>query len=133
MALFEKPTSHWLQVPASETIDVAFNTHQFRRKSSAPLKCNVANKNGGSVISNEGAPVEWAMLMYELDDAREHLQSMMSKMTSDPSFDESVFRIDLGHIFSHLNRAWNRRDLVGELDDHAWQEARKFPTDLDPI
>lgn len=85
------------------------------------------------MISKDAAPVEWAMLMYELDDAREHLESMMEKMTSDPSFDESVFRVHLGHIFSHLNRAWNRRDLIGELDDQTWQEVSKFPTDLDPI
>ncbi|MYN02904.1 hypothetical protein GTP41_14530 [Pseudoduganella sp. DS3] len=84
------------------------------------------------MISKEEAPVEWAMLMYELDDAREHLEKMMDSMTADPEFDESVFRVELGHIFSHLNRAWHRRNVIGELEGHAWDEASKFPTDLDP-
>lgn len=85
------------------------------------------------MITNEQAPVEWAMLMYELDDAREHLETLMEKMNTDPEFDESAFRVHLGHIFSHLNRAWNRRDRLGDLEGQAWHDASKFPTDLEPI
>lgn len=84
------------------------------------------------MISKENAPVEWAMLMYELDDAREHLERMMELMASDPDYNESAFRVDLGHIFSHLNRAWHRRNISGELEGAAWEEAGKFPTDLEP-
>ncbi len=85
------------------------------------------------MISKEEAPVEWAMLIYELSDAREHLERMMDAMNSDPEYDESNFRAELGHIFSHLNRAWHRRNVIGELEGRAWDEARKFPTDLEPI
>ncbi|MCX7256823.1 MAG: DUF4375 domain-containing protein [Polaromonas sp.] len=46
--------------------------------------------------------------------------------------DEEFFRVDLGHIFSHLNRAWHSRNLIGELRANKWHEASKFPTDLDP-
>jgi hypothetical protein len=84
------------------------------------------------MISKEDAPVEWAMLMYELGDAREHLEKMMEAMASNPEYGESVFRVDLGHIFSHLNRAWHRRNIIGELEGTAWEEASKFPTDLEP-
>ncbi len=84
------------------------------------------------MITKEQASVEWAMLMYELDDAREHLERLMDEMNTDPEYDEGNFRVDLGHIFSHLNRAWHRRNLIGELKGDEWHEASKFPTDLDP-
>lgn len=85
------------------------------------------------MISNEKAPVGWSMLMYELEDAQEHLTSLISKMSSEPDYDEVNFRIDLAHVFSHLNRAWHRRDVVDDLDDDGWQRASQFPTDLDPL
>jgi hypothetical protein len=39
------------------------------------------------------------MLMYELEDAQEHLTSLISKMSSEPDYDEVNFRIDLAHVF----------------------------------
>ena len=84
------------------------------------------------MIKKEQAPVEWAMLMYELDDAREHLKTMMDEMNTDTEYDEESFRVNMGHIFSHLNRAWNNRNLIGELGYDEWYEASKFPTDLEP-
>lgn len=97
----------------------------------APLSMHAGVLAESSMINKEQTPVEWAMLMYELDDAREHLENMIEEMNSDPAFDESVFRVGLGHIFSHLNRAWHRRNLVGDLDDEAWHAASKFPSDLE--
>lgn len=35
------------------------------------------------MISKEGAPVAWAALMYELEDAQEHLAALISIMSSD--------------------------------------------------
>jgi hypothetical protein len=84
------------------------------------------------MISKEGAPVEWAALMYELEDAQEHLAALISNMSSDPDYDEVNLRIDLGHVFSHLNRAWHRREKNEGLDEAEWLEASRFPTDLDP-
>ena len=84
------------------------------------------------MINKEIAPVEWAALMYELEDAQEHLAALISNMNSDADFDEVNFRIELGHVFSHLNRAWHRRDKIEGLTEGEWLEASKFPTDLDP-
>lgn len=84
------------------------------------------------MISKEGAPVAWAALMYELEDAKEHLAALISDMSSDAEFDEENLRIDLGHIFSHLNRAWHHRKKIEGLDEAEWLEASRFPTDLDP-
>jgi len=85
------------------------------------------------MISKESAPVGWAALMYELEDAQEHLATLISEMNKDPEYDEANLRIDLGHVFSHLNRAWHRRNHADDLDEENWQRASQFPTDLDPI
>lgn len=85
------------------------------------------------MISKETAPEAWATLMYELEDAQEHLTSLIFKMNSDAEYDEVNLRIDLGHVFSHLNRAWNRRYASGEADKENWQSDSQFPTDLEPI
>lgn len=50
------------------------------------------------------------MLMYELDDAREALEKLVNEMKDDPEFSEEQFRIDLGHIYAHLNSAWHIRN-----------------------
>lgn len=87
------------------------------------------------MISKEAAPVGWAMLMYELDDAHEHLATLIQQMSNEPGFCEDEFRIHLGHVFAHLNRAWcMRNDTEGDsLDDKEWAETMLFPTDLKPI
>ncbi|MFZ6844827.1 hypothetical protein [Undibacterium sp. RuTC16W] len=85
------------------------------------------------MINKEANPVEWAGLMYELEDASEHLAALIVDMEKDPEFDETVLRIQLGHVFSHLNRAWHRRDLNRDFVDEEWTNASKFPNDLEPI
>ena len=47
------------------------------------------------MISRHDAPVAWAMLMYDLDDAKEDLETLMAAMQNDPEFDEECFRIRL--------------------------------------
>lgn len=84
------------------------------------------------MITKESAPVAWAALMYELEDAQEHLAALISDMNSEADFDEVNLRIELGHVFSHLNRAWHRRDKIEGLDELEWLDASHFPTDLDP-
>jgi len=49
--------------------------------------------------------VAWALLLTELDDAKEHLESLTQKMLKDGSIDDAEFAVDLGHIYAHLNRA----------------------------
>ena len=85
------------------------------------------------MINKEANPVEWAALMYELEDAREHLDALIVDIEKDPEFDETDLRIQLGHVFSHLNRAWHRRDLDRDFSDEEWTLASKFPNDLEPI
>jgi hypothetical protein len=85
------------------------------------------------VISKKDNSVEWAAFMYELEDAKEHLERLISNLESDPEYDDPNLRIDLGHVYSHLNRAWHRRNLKGDLNEEEWRKASQFPTDCDPV
>lgn len=85
------------------------------------------------MIDKHKNPVEWAGLMYELEDAHEHLGNLISEMMNDPEFDETDFSISLAHVFSHLNRAWYRRHPESEVNEDTWALASQFPNDLDPI
>jgi hypothetical protein len=87
------------------------------------------------MITKTSNPVEWAMLMYELDDAKEHLETLIREMTKDSDFAEEDYRIQMAHIFSHLNRAWNTRDLLGTAEGthEEFNELGRFPNDIEPI
>lgn len=85
------------------------------------------------MINKKSAPVEWAGLMYELEDAREHLTALIAEMNATDEFDEVDLRIQLGHVFSHLNRAWHRRNQASGLNQEVWLDASRFPSDLDPV
>jgi hypothetical protein len=86
------------------------------------------------VITKKDHPEEWVSLMYELDDAKEHLETLMREMTEHAEFSEEDYRIQLAHIYSHLNRAWNTRDRLGiEHTLEEFNEAGRFPKDIDPI
>jgi hypothetical protein len=65
------------------------------------------------MITKKDNYAEWALLLYELEDAKEHLETLMQEMADDPEFDEVDYRIGLGHIYTHLNRAWNARNRLG--------------------
>ena len=58
------------------------------------------------MINNSTNSVEWALLIYELDDASEHLANLSRKMANQGAIDSEDFAIQLGHIYAHLNRAW---------------------------
>ncbi len=85
------------------------------------------------MITNESEPVSWALLLYELDDAHEHLEKLINEMGQRGSIDEEDYRIQVGHVYSHLNRAWNGRSHTVEWSETDRQLLSKFPTDLEPV
>ncbi|HET9506249.1 MAG TPA: hypothetical protein VFO93_22105 [Hymenobacter sp.] len=90
------------------------------------------------MIDQQVNPVAWALLNDELTDAQEHLAQMCQEMQQDPDFSEIEFRIWLAHIYSHLNRAWNRRNatdaqITPEIEQTTWDEWSQFPTDIEPL
>lgn len=83
------------------------------------------------MIDRELQPVEWAMFMYELEDALEHLGNLIKEIQQTPDYNEDNLRIDLGHVYAHMNRAWRRS--VKDVAEDEWNEASRFPDDLEPV
>jgi hypothetical protein len=86
------------------------------------------------MLSQEDHPVAWAMLLYELADAHEHLGALIAPMQAAGGADEAEFAVHLGHVYAHLNRAWHGRcdpNLDAVPGDQ--QAVRsQYPTDLPP-
>lgn len=76
-------------------------------------------------------PVEWASLMYELEDAKEHLASLIDQMNC-LDINEEAYEVQLGHVFAHLNRSWNTRNRLGEISDDERARFSLYPVDLKP-
>ena len=85
------------------------------------------------MINNNQNPVAWALLLTELDEAREHLDSLTEKMIGAGAIEDSVFSVDLGHIYAHLNRAWHCRNQYAEISNNHWSAFSQFPKDISPV
>ena len=46
----------------------------------------------------------WAHLITELDDAQEHLKSLINQMTSKGALEEAELQSSLGHVRTHLRQ-----------------------------
>ena len=87
----------------------------------------------GRMINATDNPVAWALLVDELGDAREHLESLVAEMIKTGDACEIDFQIRLGHIYSHLNRAWHaRNDPRSEVSFADFETRSRFPTDITP-
>ncbi|WP_087024012.1 hypothetical protein [Thaumasiovibrio subtropicus] len=85
------------------------------------------------MISYKGNPVEWALLMGELEDAHEHLGELISKMVKEEKIEIEEYTVHIAHIYAHLNRAWNTRDIEDDVSEAQWEAVSAFPTDIEPI
>ena len=84
------------------------------------------------MINKNDNPVQWALLLYELDDAIEHLGDIVKEMNIKGNIDEVEYRTSLGHVYSHLNRAWNSRNRTKEKDRDEFLAESQFPDDIQP-
>ena len=85
------------------------------------------------MINQKNNPVSWALLITELEEAQEHLGSLVDKMANVGAVEEEEYAVDLGHIYAHLNRAWHSRSQDGEISDEQWPVFSNFPNDLKPV
>lgn len=84
------------------------------------------------MINRKDHPLEWADFMYELTDALEHLDKLVKDIDQTPDYDQDSLRIDLGHVYAHLNRAWS--SSKGDTEEAIGRDAvSAFPADLRPI
>jgi hypothetical protein len=91
-------------------------------------------EDGGSrEMNRQTNPVEWASFLDELDDAREHLADFIQSLQDGGTLDEADLRVNLGHVYAQLNRAWHSRSHSGEITEELWPEFSRFPADLEPV
>jgi hypothetical protein len=70
--------------------------------------------------------------MYELEDAKEHLESLIIEMNKEGSINEIEYNIQIGHVFAHFYRGWNSRSKIGKYDDKEREQFSSFLSDLEP-
>lgn len=83
------------------------------------------------MINQDQHPIEWSRLMYDLEDAKEHLTTLID--TLDEGCTEEEFKVWIEHIYAHLNRAWNNRDIQGDMTEQQWIASSDFPKDINPL
>ena len=78
--------------------------------------------------------VNWLIVIQDLMDAKEELEKLERKVSSQDYPDEIEFRIALQHIFHHLDFAWNTRNISPDeyagLEPTDFDRLGKFPEDL---
>ena len=85
------------------------------------------------MINKNDHPVEWASMISDFDEIRDHIQTLINEMDNSKDYSEEEFSVDVGHLYAHLNRIWNGRNRTGEITDDEWTEDSKFPNDIEPI
>ncbi len=85
------------------------------------------------MINRKDNPVEYALMGLEFEEMLKHLDELTNKFASQEAIDENHFKIDIAHLYAHLNRIYNGRNHIGEISDEDFTEYSKFPIDIEPI
>ena len=85
------------------------------------------------MINREGNPMGWSFFLDDLADAQEHLGTLLKEIAENADYSEVELRIDLGHVYAHLNRAWYRRNVPEDFPESDWDIASAFPADIEPV
>ena len=88
-------------------------------------------ENYSDLIREIDDPPFWTSFVHQLEDARVHLSELIDEMCAKNEVDEIELGIRLGHIYGHLNRAWNGRRLAN-ADVSEWYTEKncRFPDDV---
>ena len=74
-------------------------------------------------------------ILFHLTEAREAIQKLIEELQSDQDYQFGNYRVDMEHLYHHVNSAWNGRDASKEAVDACSQEDfrrwRQFPTDIE--
>jgi hypothetical protein len=86
------------------------------------------------MINQSEHPVAWALMLYDIEEVKEHLESLLNRMASDGSIEDDFFEVGIAHAYAHLNRIWHSRNHEsGELTDAEREVFTRFPTDIEPV
>ena len=85
------------------------------------------------MIDRKSNPNEWSTFLYELDDAKEHLESLINQLNESGTIDEVDLKVQLSHVYAHINRSWNIRNLKHDFNVQESAVLSNFPKDIDPL
>ena len=81
---------------------------------------------------NEKMNKEW--VLFHLKESKEAIGKMISEIETDPEYEYGNYLVDMGHLYHHINIAWNSRNATNNQvepgtheDFHKWNQ---FPADL---
>lgn len=73
-------------------------------------------------------------ISFHLREALEELTRTIAAIETEPQYDEVEFGTAMGHLYNHLNTAWNSRNVdakrTAECSDEDFYEWRAFPSDI---
>ena len=52
-----------------------------------------------TLINLKNNPVEWAGLLYELDDLKEHLEILINEMGENGEIQDESYKVQIGHLY----------------------------------
>ena len=71
------------------------------------------------------------IVSFHLREAAEELNRTIEELERSDSYDVEEFRVAMGHLYHHLNTAWNGRDQTddefAQRTDESFNRFRKFP------
>jgi len=72
-----------------------------------------------------------SVVLFHLREAAEQLNETIRKLASGEKYGEEEIKVEMGHLYHHLNTAWNGRDQTDEqfqkCTDEDFARFRKFP------
>ena len=72
------------------------------------------------------------VVLFHLREAAEELTQTIAKMERNPDYDEVKLSLAMGHLYHHLNTAWNGRNQTAEefnrCTDESFERLRRFPS-----
>ena len=72
------------------------------------------------------------VVLFHLRDAAEELNQTIAGIERDPDYDAVKLSLGMGHLYHHLNTAWNGRNQTNEEfskgSDKSFNKLRRFPS-----
>jgi len=72
-------------------------------------------------------------VLYNLKEAKEQITKTIYDLENNGEYDFSEFRVEMEHLYHHINTAWNAQNSTEkesyECSEENFQQWRKFPSD----
>ena len=74
-----------------------------------------------------------AVVLFHLREAAEQVMETIQNLESSGDYGPKEFQVDMGHLYHHLNTAWNGQDQTdaqhAKCTDEDFKRFRRFPVE----